>query len=310
MITTITLNAAIDKTYYLESFKPGQTNRVADSYAVPGGKGINVARVAHTLGQQVTASGFVGGKNGEFIIQELNRGGITNDFVTLAEGESRLCLNVLARDSGQYTEILESGPVVTTEDVASLKQTVARLAARSSVVTLSGSLPKGVPVSIYRELIEIVKGQGAKAFLDTSGAALSDAVTAKPAFIKPNEDEIETLLGQRLTNEQQLLPAIKQLMETGIGCVVVTMGEHGAVAGFEGRCYRIQAPVITAVNPVGCGDSFVAGMAVGVHNGWPWEEQLRYATATASANALTPMAGTVRPADLERLLPQVTVHAL
>ncbi|MEF3302631.1 1-phosphofructokinase [Paenibacillus sp. GYB003] len=309
MITTVTLNAAIDKTYVLDSFPLGKVSRVAEMISVPGGKGINVARVAKQLGGAVKATGFVGGSNGDFIVRELTRAGIENDFVRV-EGESRLCLNMIDASAWTSTELLEPGPTLTASHVEAMKEKVKLLAAQSAIVAFSGSLPKGVPATLYAELVEIAKAQGAEAFLDTSGEALVEGVKAKPAFIKPNEDEIDKLLGRKPERESELHDCVRRLTEQGIGCVVVTLGASGSLAGCGGKLYRIRAPRIDAVNPVGSGDSFVAGMAVALAAGEPIERALALATAAGTANALNRQAGHVEPDDVERLLEQVRIETI
>ena len=57
MILTVTANAAIDKRYVVEGFGVGNVNRVKSCAATAGGKGLNVSRVAHIAGEQVTATG-------------------------------------------------------------------------------------------------------------------------------------------------------------------------------------------------------------------------------------------------------------
>lgn len=309
LITTVTLNAAIDKTYMMETFPLGKVSRVAEMISVPGGKGINVARVAGQLGGAVKATGFVGGSNGDYIVKQLTKAGIANDFVEV-DGESRLCLNMIDKSTGTSTELLEPGPIPSASHIEAMKEKVKELAAKSAIVAFSGSLPKGVPATLYAELVEIAKAQGAKPFLDTSGDALIEGVRAKPFFIKPNEDEIDKLLGRKPERETELYSAVMRLTEQGIGCVVVSLGANGSLAGSGGKLYRIRAPRIEAVNPVGSGDSFVAGMAVALASGEPIEQALRLATASGTANALNAQAGHVIPEDVRRLLAQVRIETI
>lgn len=319
MIATVTLNAAIDKTYRVARLEPGKVQRVRQVASVPGGKGINVARAAHMLGAPVLATGIVSGSNGQFIAQQLAREGIPNDFMRVEAGESRCCLNILSEEDGGTTELLEPGPVLTEADAANALALVRSLARRAAVVCLSGSLPQGLSAAIYRDMIEAIRAGGALPFLDTSGPALQFGAAAKPYFMKPNADEIAGLLGRPpaapepagAAGEQQVALAVegvRQLMEGGVRCAAVTLGARGAVAGFGGKLYRVTAPAVEAVNAVGCGDAFVAGMAVAVREGQPAESCFRFATAVASASALTPLAGQVRIDDVRRLLPHVAAQ--
>jgi tagatose 6-phosphate kinase len=309
MLTTVTLNAAIDKTYFLNSFPLGKVSRAQTMRVNPGGKGLNVARVAGQLGQPVLATGFVGGYNGRFIMDELNRQGIAHDFVQV-EGESRLCLNMIDLSNRSSTEVLEPGPEITVEQVEEMKRKIRQLAAKSAIVALSGSVPRGTPTSIYAELITIAKAEGARVFLDASGDALMAGIAAVPEMIKPNEDEVERIIGKKLEREEDLFDSVRELMVRGIKRVIVTLGAAGSLAGVDGRLYRIRAPKLNAVNTVGCGDSFVAGMASAVLQGMNVEDSLRLATAAGSANALTEEAGNVRQEDVDALFKQTVIERL
>jgi tagatose 6-phosphate kinase len=309
MITTVTLNAAIDKTYVVPKLEVGKVQRIARIISVPGGKGINVARVAQQLGCEVITTGFLGGFNGQFIEEGLTRQGIKHDFV-FAEGESRLCLNTIDESTGASTELLEPGVQV---DGRALKQLVAKveqLASKSRVVVLSGSLPQGVPVDYYAALTRAARAQGAAVFLDTSGQALVQGVSAAPDFIKPNEDEVSILADQPLTERHHLIDAMKKLIQQGVERIAVTLGAHGAVASTHGRLLHVTIPTVEAVNPVGCGDAFVAGMAASYIRGECFEDSLRLASATATANALTESAGNVRLDDVQWLLPLITINSI
>jgi len=218
MITTVTLNSAIDKTYYLGGFGKGGVYRVARQIAEPGGKGNNVAKVARLLGAEVAASGFSAGANGAFIEERLVERGIRTAFVAV-KGESRICLNIIDEADGSSTELLEQGPTVEEADVTRLKSALHGLAASSSVVVMSGSLPQGVNVTLYAELIETIRSAGALAYLDTSGGAFGAALAAKPDFVKPNEHELAAWVGRELRGEDDIVQAAADLAGRGIGAV-------------------------------------------------------------------------------------------
>ncbi|OXM87249.1 1-phosphofructokinase [Paenibacillus rigui] len=308
MITTVTLNAAIDKTYYMPRFSLGRVSRVHNVYAEPGGKGINVARVIHLLGYPVVATGFLGGSNGEWIRRGLERQELAHDFVNV-DGESRLCLNLIDESAGESTEVLEPGPEISEKAMEQLAETVQRLARQSSIVCFSGSLPRGVPSDYYARLVTVTKQAGAKAFLDASGPALQSGIKAAPCFIKPNQEEMAQLLGSAWNEKQDtLLEQLDTLHQSGLETISVSLGAEGAYTSHSMKRYRVRAPHLRAVNTVGCGDAYVAGMAVAVHRGLPIKGCLAYAAAAGSANALTARAGYVDPLDVEELLGQVTVE--
>lgn len=307
MITTVTLNAALDKTYYLPQWVRGQVSRVQEVRLAPGGKGINVAKVLHALGSNALASGYVGGSNGRLISSLLSEQGMKHDFVVLEE-ESRMNLNIISTSDGCSTELLEPGPKVEPSSITQLTSKLRKLAERSKIMVFSGSLPPGTNTDLYFHLIEVVKLTGCRIFLDTSGAALLAGIKARPHFIKPNEQELCQILQQEQLDMEMVPDYIRTIMNQGIESLAVSLGEKGAVAGCNGQIFRIHAPKVCTVNPVGCGDAFVAGMTHAISQNMPFRQALKWAAACGAANATTAEAGRVSEADVQRLLEQVEVR--
>ncbi|MNI18427.1 Tagatose-6-phosphate kinase [compost metagenome] len=309
MIVTVTLNPAIDKRLHVPALKVGAVQRTSAQESTAGGKGLNVSRVVQQLGEKVLATGFLGGMNGEWIKQRLDRDGIQHDFVAV-NGETRICLNIIDDASGTSTEILEQGPQVTEKETADLLNKIRQLAAPDVWFLISGSLPSGISRDIYAVIIREAQARGAKVVLDTSGPALLEGIQAGPYAIKPNQDEILQLTGETSFDEQSFANMMPKLAEQGINHVIVSMGAEGSIASFDGILYRVKAPRIQAVNAVGSGDSFVAGLAVAWERGWSGAEALRLATAAGAANAYSPGTGDVKLQDVERMMTEVQVIEL
>lgn len=309
MIVTVTLNAAIDKTYYVSGFAAGAVQRVRRQIAEPGGKGNNVAKIVRLLGGEAVATGFAAGGAGAFIEERLAARGIRTGFVRIP-GESRTCLNIVDETSGASTELLEEGPTVGDAELAEIKEAVGRLGAQASVVVLSGSLPAGAPAELYAELIGTARSAGARVYLDASGEALALGIGAKPDLIKPNEEELARLSGRRRLEADHYAEAARKLHGQGIRQVCATLGRQGAVACMDGTLYRVIAPSVSAVSAVGCGDAFVAGMAYADELGLPAADRLRMAAAAGAAAAMTDRAGELDPAVYDRLLDRVEVLPL
>ncbi|MFD0712022.1 1-phosphofructokinase family hexose kinase [Paenibacillus sp. GCM10027626] len=315
-LTTVTLNAAVDKTYFIPSLVPGQANRASRTIAQAGGKGINVARVAHTLGEPVIATGFIAGLNGQVIRGGLTQEGIGHQLVEAAAGESRTCLNLIDESNGESLEVLEAGLKIGDDDCRQMIDKVKQLAASSSVIVMSGSIPAGGSPDLYQRIIEAVKPSGVPVILDASGEALVAGIEAAPFMIKPNKEEITRLMASSSfipegSEEEQLLQMIRHLMETKqINCVAVSLGEQGAMVGFGGHVYKVGAAKVNAVNPVGSGDSFVAGFAVSLHRGYDIARALQLASACGASNSCHEAAGVVQPADVARLAEQIEVQQI
>jgi len=309
MILTVTLNAAIDKRYVLDRFVPGEVNRVKECSYSAGGKGLNVARVAAIAGEEVCATGFVGGHAGSYIKEELQRQGIRSDFVHI-KGESRSCINIYDEASKSQTEILEPGAPVTQSDLEQMLQKYRQLIKECNLVAISGSVPAGADAGIYVQMIEIARHHGIRVIVDTSGRLLEEAIKSRPYMIKPNIDEIRMLTGKAMDSREELLEAAMQLYQSGIELVVVSCGGEGSLIVSREGVYRAVPPRVELVNTVGCGDSLVAGFAVGLCRQMPIEETIKLATAISAANAMRVETGYYRPEDLQVLLPLVKLERL
>ena len=291
MISTVTLNASIDKAYQLACpLVDGTVMRVETCIDNAGGKGLNAARAVATCGEQVIATGFVGGNNGRLLCELLDADGIEHDFVHV-ESETRCCVNVL-EPNGRSTEFLEPGRPVGSEEVARMCEKIAEVAERADVVTFNGSVPAGAGMNIYRELVSVVRAAGKPAILDTSGTLLVNSLEARPTMIKPNTDEIQAILGRKPESIDEIVAAAREVHEKcGIERVVVSLGGDGSVMACEEGVFRGRAPKIDVVNPVGSGDTMVGAFAVAIARGMSVEEQLAYAMSCASANCLSASTG-------------------
>ena len=311
MILTVTLNAAIDKTYRVENFALDRVHRPSESRIVAGGKGINVSRVFTALGGEAFSTGFLGGYNGRFVERSLRRKGLASEFVRTRD-ESRICIAVVDPIHGTQTEVNEPGPQVTPRELAALKETFERLVRREpwSFVVLSGSAPPGVPSEIYRDLIEIAKAAGRRCVLDASGEPLKSGLQSLPWMVKPNIHELSYLLGRTPRSKDEIAEAALSLCRGGCEIVAVTRGRDGAIAASRGTVWEAAPPEIEFVSAVGSGDSFVGAFLHTLERGGEVDEALRIGVAAGAANAASYGAGFIDRADVESKARQVRLNRM
>ncbi len=309
MILTVTLNAAIDKRYVVEGFRTGEVNRVKECTYVPGGKGLNVSKPASIYGAEVVATGFAGGHAGAYIEDALKPFGIKSAFYHV-NAESRSCINIWDEVNQVQTEFLEPGFTLTEEDFAGFEAKFRQLVQEAKVVAMSGSVPKGLDGTAYQRLVKIVKDAGIPVILDTSGKLLEMGIEAIPTMIKPNIDEIRMLTGKRCDDISEIIEAARAIHERGVKIVAVSLGADGSLAVGDDGIFRARVPKIDAVNTVGCGDSMIAGFALGLSKGLPLEETLRLASAISAAAAMREETGFFVMEDMEKLLPQIEITRL
>lgn len=303
MITTVTLNPAIDKLYLVDGVAESTVMRVREVLNTAGGKGLNVARVATQLGEKATALGFVGGHNGSALTDQIARFGIRNKFIRVT-GETRCCINVRDTRTGRHTEFLEPGQPVEAAAFDELLRRYREVLPESKVVAISGSAPKGTPEDFYGRLITLAKAAGVPVILDTSGKLLENGVEYKPTMIKPNREEMAALAGVDPENTDDIIRAARELCRSGIEYVVISLGNEGML--FISREAELKgiAPKVDVQNTVGCGDSMVAGFAAAIARDMPPEDALRLAMAAAAANAADLRTGWADPELVKKLLPQ------
>lgn len=308
MITTITLNPALDKTCFGERMCPGQVNRMDRIRNLPGGKGINVTRVLAGYGFPVRAMGFLGGHTGIFIENGVRQFPAECAFTQISES-TRTNTNLITGD-GYVTEILEPGPVITETELSRFREDYEKALADTELVVMSGSVPPGISPDIYRELIEKASSFGKRVILDTSKESLREGIKGKPFLIKPNTKELEYLTGRSLRNREEITEAALMLCREGVHSVVVSMGEKGLLYISETERIAARPPKIKAVNTVGCGDTAVASLAMSVLAGEDAKTALGKAAAISAANATTAENGVFSKEFAEELMQKVTVENL
>lgn len=289
MILTVTLNPALDITYVVDSVTPGSTHRVSEVAERAGGKGVNVASVLHQLGAPVLATGLLGGTTGERVGALL--GGLPAGFMRI-EGETRR--TIVATDGQDATGFWEPGPVITAAEWDGFRRHFDLLCSHASVVVCSGSLPPGVPVDAYAQLITVARGLGVRTVLDTSGAALPAGLAAEPDLIKPNESELAALTEPIPTRTT----------------VAASRGPDGLTIRGPAGSWRGRVPQRLDGNPTGAGDACVAALAAGLAGYTPWPELVRDAVALSAAAVVAPVAGQVDLATYQRLIPLITIEEL
>lgn len=258
-VLTVTLNPSIDKTITVEKFVPYGLNRVLKTRQDPGGKGINVAKVLKNFGVDVTVFGLIAGSQGKHLADFLNRAEIGTDFLQIP-GETRTNLKIFDESINKMTEINESGFQVTPEILDSFRNKFKKSIRGAAMVVLSGSLPPGIPDNFYAECIAVAKSEGIKTVLDADAGALAEGIKAVPYAVKPNIHELELLNGRHFTNSNEVVDAVKALINTGIEIAIVSMGADGAIVANKDEAYKVDSWDIPVKSATGAGDSMVGSL--------------------------------------------------
>jgi 1-phosphofructokinase family hexose kinase len=287
MILTVTPNPALDYTIRLDALEIGKRAKYRDPEIDPAGKGINVSRMVRRLGEPTLALGFAGGSTGELLKQNLDREGIPHDLVPVA-GLTRINVTLLTGPEGVATHLHGPGAPVSPADVGRLLDRIAEQLPRARILVLSGSLPPGMGPDAVADLIQRARRQKVRSIIDVEKDLLAAAIAAGADLVKPNLLEAAEYLGRPLDNP---VAAAREIVSRGAGAAVLTLRGEGAVAVAGGRAWQVRAPKEDVVRAIGAGDSFAAGLAVGLLRGAELPEALRLAAAAGTATALHPGTG-------------------
>ena len=308
MILSITMNPSVDIAYQIKDFHLDSVNRVEETYKTPGGKGLNVTRVLSQLNEAVVASGLIGGKLGEFIENELDKTDIKHSFYKIT-GDTRNCIAIL--HDGHQTEVLEQGPVITEAEAEGFLNHFEQLLTQVKAVAISGSLPKGIASTYYSQMIGICNRHNKPVVLDCSGEAMLEVLrgSGKPTVIKPNTEELSQILNKEITDDvDSLKAALSQDIFTGIEWIVVSLGSKGAFAKHQNTFYQVTIPKISVVNPVGSGDSTVAGIVSALVNDEADDSLLKKANTLGMLNAQEKLTEHVNLDNFEKLYDKIKVE--
>lgn len=254
MIYTCTLNPAVDFYVQVPEFSTGRINQGELLRFVPGGKGLNVSMVLKQLGVENIALGFVGGKFGKLLQELLIEYNITTDFVEI-KGETRL--NVKIRDELE-TDINLVGPEVTKSEVDKLLSKLDIINPNDYLV-VGGKAPK-TSESIISMIGSYAKKKDLNLIVDMSGNDLVTMLNYQPLLIKPNKEELETLIKRKLDNLSEIETVCKYLINKyHITYVLVSLGKDGAILVSKDESIYEKAPIGKVINTVGAGDALLAG---------------------------------------------------
>lgn len=314
MILTVTPNPAIDKIYWVDSLDlegEAPLTRATRAYLAPGGKGINVSIFLARMGIENIAMGFVAGETGRALERRAREEKITTGFIW-ADDETRTNVTILERGREQRPiQISEPGPTVSPQALKRFLSQYKRALPRAQYVFLGGSLPPGVDLSFYQELTKLAHQHGAKVIINAAGEPLALTLTEKPWLVKPDTRQARQIAGHALNNVPEILHAGHRLVqEGGVGALLVShkITHDLLVAGAD--VWDLEAHDVRFRNLLGAEDALLAGMLSELACGGTLLAAVRFGMAAATASAESEELIVTDRAQLEAVLPRITVERL
>jgi len=306
VIVCTLFNPAIDVTCRVDAFELGGTFLDVPSRSVPSGKGLNVARVIRTLGEEAAVVGlvpysdirrfdrFIGDLGIKPLLYEIP--GSTRVNITLCNGQ------------GITTHINSASahlPVRVQYDF--FQRYLEQHEEHGAYWCFSGSLPAGFDNDAYAQVINRCKEKGIHCLLDTRGVALKMGARAVPQVIKPNLVELEGFFGEEIKGVHHIALSAKRFVDMGIDYVFISLGADGMIAVHENDCLLCSPPAVKTVDPVGCGDALAAGITVAQKRKFSFAETCRMAVACGTSKSMHEGPGTINLEEVWQLMEDVKI---
>lgn len=309
MIGTITLNPSIDQHLVVPHLHMDDTNRARSITDYPGGKGLNVSKVVRELGGPTRAYALAAGFVGRYWGEGVKKLDISFSAI-FVKGQTRINTILTDLKEGTQTRVSAPGPRVEQRQIDAFLRKLLSARPKPFLWALGGSLSRGMKPSTYRTFVSALQRNGTPCILDTDNEALKLGIEAKPFMIKPNEHEMERLIGWPLKTIKDHTRAAQALVRKGVGLVVVSLGKRGALFVTEQQVFHLSTPQVAVKSKVGAGDSLIGGLALGLLRNLPLREAARLGVAASTSAVMREAPRLCLRSDIRKLLPRIAIKTL
>lgn len=305
MILAAGLSPAWQQILRFEQLHVGEVNRAMEALSCASGKVLNVGAALHHLGAESVTLSAIGGAAGQSIEAKFQSHGIPAQWIE-TEVPTRVCTTILDDSTGETTELVENAQPLTQRDIDEFATAFRTAAAAVEAIVISGSMPPGPPIALWRDLLAAAD---CPAICDFRGEELLAALQSRPFLIKPNREELAATVGRQLRTAKSLRKAMRELNERGAEWVVVTNGPRDVWMTSRNETYRFSVPQVQVENPIGCGDCLAAGIAAGLVTGRSTIQCVQFGIAAAVENARQLLPARLDRKAVDRLSKQVRVES-
>jgi len=309
LIYCTVFNPSLDITYIVDELQPGNTLTDVKSLINPAGKGINVAKVINSLGEDVKVIGLLPENDKPRFTEYLTNLNIENHFYTV-NGNVRINSTFIEKSTRQVMHINSADYQWSTRVQEEFHEFLEKYIQTDDIWALSGSIPQGFDVDTYNKVIHRCQKNKNRVMLDSRGLALNMGIRAKPNIIKPNLAELEAFFGEHIEGVHHIALKGKRLLDIGIEFVIISLGSDGMIAIHENDCLLCTVPQIDVIDTVGCGDALVAGFLVAQSRNFSFIEACRMGIACGTSNAMHVGPGVIDKDQIWHLMEDVHIEAV
>ncbi|KIT14357.1 1-phosphofructokinase family hexose kinase [Jannaschia aquimarina] len=306
-ILTITANPALDLSTDAPAVIPDRKLRCTAPLIHPGGGGVNISRAIANLGGESRALVAYGGQTGQQLVDLIEAEGLTCGSLGV-DYATRQSISVRDMATGLQYRFMMPGSDWTASDAEAACDAILGAVTPGALVIPSGSLPPGLSVDFFLDLVPDLAAQGARMVIDTSGPALSRAAEAKAGLyvLRMDTAEAEELTGRTLSDLHDIAALTSELRAAGAAeIVVVAAGAQGTVIDTGDWRGLTRPPVVVVHSKIGAGDSFMGAFALSLSRGEDAVTACCWGTAAAASAVTTHGTELCRREEVERFFGQV-----
>lgn len=250
----------------------------------PGGKGENAAIALAKLGVDTAYYGCVGrDAYGDELLENLKKYPLDASRVGRSETGTGTAY-IIVEESGENRMIVYAGAneAITPADIRAVCRPMIE---ESDLVLIQLEITRE---AIY-EIISLCQELGKRLVIDAGPAHGWTASDLSGAYlVSPNETELSTLLGRRLSGREEIISGARKLQAAGIGHVIVKLGEKGSLYVCGDRLLEVPAYHVKAVDTVAAGDSYMAGLCKCLSEGMEMRDAMEYASKCGAVAVTRP----------------------
>ena len=290
MIVTVTLNPAFDHLLFFSEISMGKLNRAVSTLRTPGGKGINVASSLAILGDEVVATGFLGGQGSQVFEKSLRKIGVTTSF-TYTDQEIRTDFYIVEDKKNRQSLFIEKNSSIELRYLDSFKANFKRLLHSAKLVEIGGSLPKGITPDFINELILYANKKKVKVVLNLQELILKECLDGTSFFIVcPDLRETCYIFGENICSPASRPKAVQWLQNKGAEIIILKYGDLCYFVANKDEAWEGEVEIEgTNVIMLGVRDGMLAGFIHNYLNTNDVGEALKFGLGAALSTALNEM---------------------
>jgi ribokinase len=270
---------------------PGETVLGGTLLVNAGGKGANQAVAARKLGAEVRVIGAIGDDPaGAGVRRGLDAIGVDTRGLVAVPGAATGTALILVDGQGRNSIAVASG--------ANLRLTEAMAAAHADAIRRADVLlcQLEVPLPVVRWALAEARRHDVTTILNPAPAQeLPADLLGMVDYLTPNAVEAEALARVPVDDPESARNASTRLLARGVGTVIVTLGEQGALTCTPEVASHFPAFPVRAVDTTAAGDAFNGALAVGLAAGGSLEQAIPLANAAGALTCTRPGAQNALP---------------